>query len=395
MLTCSTASVAQDTISVMYYNLLNFPSAKTNREDTLRKIVQYVKPDLFLVCELESSSAASDILNKSLNVGGISYYQMANFLDGPDTDNQLFYNSNKIQLVSQQNIPTSLRDISEYVVYSKQGLGTTTDTVFMHLYCVHLKAGSQPSNEQDRKNESLVLKNYLDGKNFENVFVGGDMNLYYNTEPAYPILRTTGSIDLFDPVNQVGTWHANSFYATVHTQSARSTSLYGGAGGGLDDRFDQILVSDDVITGKKNLKYISGTYKAVGQDGQHFNKSVNSGTNSAVPDSVANALYYMSDHLPVYMEMLVDYTLGNPIHNNPGWLFYHQTVTGKLIFQSPRKENEVSITVYDAAGREVFNIRKNLVRAFTLPLNLEQGFYVAILKSGVQVSTTRFFHGGN
>ena len=100
LLICSTLTMAQDTLSVMYYNLLNFPNAKANREDTLRKIVQYAQPDLFLVCELQSSSAASDILNKSLNVGGITHYQMATFIDGPDTDNQLFYNANKIKLVS-------------------------------------------------------------------------------------------------------------------------------------------------------------------------------------------------------------------------------------------------------------------------------------------------------
>ena len=42
---------AQDQVKVMYYNILNYPSNTPERSDTLRKIAQYVKPDLLLVNE--------------------------------------------------------------------------------------------------------------------------------------------------------------------------------------------------------------------------------------------------------------------------------------------------------------------------------------------------------
>ncbi len=45
---------------------------------------------------------------------------------------------------------------------------------------------------------------------------------------------------------------------------------------------------------------------AIGNDGAHYNTSlVNPSSNGAVPDDVANALYQMSDHLPVYLEIQV------------------------------------------------------------------------------------------
>ena len=99
VLTCSLS--AQDQVKVMYYNFLNYPSSSPERSDTLRKNVQYVKPDLFLVNELQSNTGANLILANSLNQWGTTYYQKAAFVNGPDTDNMLFYNSEKFGLISQ------------------------------------------------------------------------------------------------------------------------------------------------------------------------------------------------------------------------------------------------------------------------------------------------------
>jgi hypothetical protein len=68
----------------------------------------------------------------------------------------------------------------------------------------------------------------------------------------------------------------------------------GGSTGGMDDRFDFILVSAPMVE-----KVESGSYMAYGNDGNHFNQDINSGSNSAVSAEIANALHAASDHLPV------------------------------------------------------------------------------------------------
>src|SRR5688572_8734966 len=78
-----------DTITVMVYNLLNFPNGRNDcgtnivvpaRWDTLVKIIDYVRPDILMVCELQSAVGADSILNKALNTHGRSGYQRAIFV---------------------------------------------------------------------------------------------------------------------------------------------------------------------------------------------------------------------------------------------------------------------------------------------------------------------------
>ena len=94
-----------------------------------------------------------------------------------------------------------------------------------------------------------------------------------------------------------GTWNDAS-YAQYHTQSTRTRQFGGGANGGLDDRFDLILMSQAVIDAG-GMQYDDGTYIPYGNDGLHYNDSINQPPNNAVGQEIANALHYSSDHLPV------------------------------------------------------------------------------------------------
>ena len=42
----------------------------------------------------------------------------------------------------------------------------------------------------------------------------------------------------------------------------------------MDDRFDFILASNEIMKNVDKIEYISGTYKALGQDGNRFNGSI-------------------------------------------------------------------------------------------------------------------------
>ncbi|MCB9335672.1 MAG: T9SS type A sorting domain-containing protein [Flavobacteriales bacterium] len=348
---------AQDTITVMAYNILNYPLSNSTKADTLKPIVLDIKPDIFLITELTSGTGATTILNDALNVNGITYYQKANYMDGPDTDNMLFFNSNKLKLKSQYEIPTVLRNISEYVLYYDDGnLTPGTDTTFIHCYMAHLKASNTPSDSIQRNQEATSFKNYLDNKAqpIENIIMGGDFNLYTSTEAAYNTLLNGGSVALNDPINTPGEWHNDFNYRFVHTQSTRTfIESDGGASGGLDDRFDFLLTGTDIINGTNHLEYITGTYKAYGNDGNHYNKAINgTPTNTAVPANIANALYYMSDHLPVVMKMYYEGPTGiEDLTDNNLWKGFYSNDYFKFV--STENENKLTVEVLDLVGKTV------------------------------------------
>jgi hypothetical protein len=68
----------------------------------------------------------------------------------------------------------------------------------------------------------------------------------------------------------------------------------------LDDRFDHLLLSVALLA-----RYRDGSYTVFGNDGHHFQDSVNARPNLVVAEPIANALHRASDHLPVYLDLLV------------------------------------------------------------------------------------------
>jgi hypothetical protein len=294
----------QDIATVMYYNVLNYPGSTSQRVTNFKTINRYVNPDIILITELGSDAGAQLLLQQGLNVYGETKYQKAAFTDGPDANNMLFYNTNKFTLYSQDTIGTELRVINEYILYYKLQL-PASDTIFLYLYVAHLKAST--GFEQQRLAEVAHYKSHVNSNpQIENMIIGGDFNFYAaSSEPAYDALLTEGLYPLND-VLAAGNWHDNSSYASIHTQSTRTVQFGGGASGGLDDRFDFSLFTNDLLSGSHNITYIANSCKAVGNDGQHLNKAIiETPLNTSVPDSVLQALYNMSDHLPVVSKFLI------------------------------------------------------------------------------------------
>jgi len=379
----STALLAQDQVRIMYYNLLNYPGSSPLRHDTLRKIVHFVKPDLFLVNELQSNHGANLILANSLNQFETNYYQKAAFIDGPDTDNMLYYNSIKFGLVSQKKIATVLRDMNEYVLYYKDPtLNALSDTIYFYMYSLHLKAGN--SDETQRNIECTTLRNYLNAKsNIENVFVGGDLNFYTSAEPGFSTLKTSSTLPLIDPIYANGSWHNNSSFAYLHTQSTRTSNLGDGVWGGMDDRFDFIFSTNDVMTGSKGVKYVNNSYHALGQDGLRFNGSIISPTNNSVPDSVSVALMYMSDHLPVIMDVDVNYLTNSISESTTNQIdITHQSKFNR--FKLNEKIDNAQFTLYSIQGKKIMNITINNTQ-FIKYDSLVNGIYIWRIESNETV----------
>ena len=387
------AQISPPRVRIMAWNLLNFPSTSgaaadsTNRCPYYRTVVNYVNPDILVTEENSTTYSTTWFLNQVMNSSGNTSYRQGTFIRSYDSSNGIFYRDSLFRFVQNVPIETDLRDISEFTLVHKQ----TGDSI--RIYAVHLKASSGTSEEQQRASEvdSLrkVTNRFRTGTEF---IVCGDFNIYNDQESAYQKLlqdNVTDDGNFVDPFTMHGTWN-NPSYSDYHTQSTRLNSVGGGAYGGMNDRFDMILMSKGVMA-DTGFKFIPGTMTAVGNDGQHFDESINYGTNNAVPSNVADALYWSSDHLPVYAEFLVGSTSGieeesmdlsslvlypNPISRN-----------GILSFNL-KKAGTIQISLLNSSGQLVQVLANERVQngQQEIPINLNpalsQGFYILSINTG-------------
>ncbi|OQX77855.1 MAG: hypothetical protein B6D61_06510 [Bacteroidetes bacterium 4484_249] len=397
---------SQDTLRVMHYNLLmygdNFAGCNStnnnidDKNEYLNTIVEYVQPDILTVNEIYKTSYYHEYLKDyALNINGTDYYEMGNIpnLSNGYTVNQIYYNSEKLTMVSNNPVETNIRDID---IFKLSIDNNGTETIYLNCVVAHLKAGQ--GYESERANETNKLMTYLDTSNASgNYLMSGDFNVYTFSEEAFQnlVYHPNNNIRFYDPINTMGSWNNNSYYASVHTQSTH-TSGECPSGGGMDDRFDFILAADEIINGTDKITYLPGSYKALGQDGQHFNKSlISSPTNTTVPYEVLNALYNMSDHLPVIMDLVIDENMGI---NDTG----NQNI--KISFQNPVKENielmisadrlyNLVIGIQNIQGKTIYYNKIKMLEnktSFNIPINnFKSGFYLLKMEDGISINIVK------
>ena len=300
----------------MTYNVLNYQgsiSGDSEKEIALRMIIGSTDPDLVVVEEINNTTGYNRLLSHILNYNQEGVYSGADFTDQStaDADIALYYKPDVFSFASTSVINTTNnwgnRDVIEFVMKHIES------NEEIRLYGLHLKAGTGGDDETEREQEATALRNYLNTLNpTEHFFVLGDFNFYDSNEGGFQVLTESQEDNdgqVFDPIDRIGNWHNNSSFSDVHTQSTRATNYGdGGASGGMDDRFDFILVSSSILD-ETDMNYLEASYTPYGNDGDHFNQSINAGNNSAVPDEIADALYVASDHLPVYLEVVFSGTL--------------------------------------------------------------------------------------
>ena len=332
-LTAATASLTAEAncpseidVRVLAYNLLNFPNGRAqcqdpndivlpNRQDTLAKIIDFVQPDVLMVCELQTQAGSDAILQAMQGVN--ADYRAAQFVPNTssivqDLNNMLYYNSAKMTLVSQSVIPTGTRDISRYrMQMNDPRIATAPDTVFVDFFVAHTKAGSAPADSTRRANDLATFQAAFEAMDIDNAIMGGDMNFYTSTEAAYQTLLGSTVNPWFDPVDSPGDWDVNEDFADLHTQSSREFGVQSydcGISGGIDSRFDFILHNGPVETETMGVRYLPGTYEVPGNNGMLFNDAINDPSNSSgVPREVLDAMFFMSDHLPVRADYRVTF----------------------------------------------------------------------------------------
>jgi endonuclease/exonuclease/phosphatase family metal-dependent hydrolase len=392
-------SMAQDTVRVMHYNLLyygvtifdcNSTTNNINKKNAaLRDIIDYVKPDIFTVNEISKYTSYHDqILDSVLNINGINYYARAGLTNFSNTVivNQLYYDTQKFGIVSEYALVGGDRDINVYKLYYKSPeLAWSTDTVFLTVIVGHLASGSYTEDATRRDNEAALVMNHVASlPNPHNYLFQGDFNVYGASEPAFQrmINNSNANIRFYDPVNKIGEWNSNPTYAAYHTQSTHTTSDCF-IGGGLDDRFDFILASLPIIMETYRIKYVPGTYTTVGQDGLHYNDAINDApANTSAPSDVIQALYDMSDHLPVYLDLKINQTpAGIQSSSLADFKVFPNPATDKLYVDMPK----------DAGGfahYEIFDLQGRLLSKGRLHGNsidvsgFSQGMYILTIETG-------------
>lgn len=388
-----------ETLKVMQYNLLNYGNntgycntTNNNVNDKngyIRTILTAYYPDILTVCEMgRSTTLPNDFVHNNLNIDGINYWMTS---PGSNTTNSsltncIFYNSLKLTLIGHSVAQTNTREVDVYDFKFKND-----DSGKIVLTCViaHLKAGTGSDNEGKRKIMAENTMRYLEANYRErNVLIMGDFNLYTSLEPAYQTLTNRSAYPdsyFIDPVYPygVGDWNNNMYYEEYHTQSThKDNDSNCHSSGGLDDRFDFILMSENIYGGREGIQYVGGSYNALGQDGRHFNKSVNFPENANVSQEVADALFNNSDHLPVTMELEVcmNYGVNELINSNLNFDLFPNP-TNNIINLRFYQDNigKANILLFNTLGQIVYSeeifVSESLSEHVINVENLQKGLY--------------------
>ena len=386
---------SQENFKVMFYNLLNFPLQEpaTTRLQNLEVILSDYQPDIFMVCELNNVTGANSILN-AIQTNINPDFDMATFVtnssddafgDQNDLQNLIFYDSTKFILVSQVQIPTLYRDFNHYIL-KLNTVDQDTNPQYLHAIVAHLKASQDDPNPGYRLQMVQDLTTYLNSLPSDSyVILAGDMNLYTSSEPAFQELTdVTNNITFVDPANRVGSWHTNSSFLDVFTQSTRTTDVLGGAGGGFDDRFDFIFTSENMLA-DPNLYYVNNSYQVYGNNNNIncFNQEINSASCSGSDYSltIRDALYNFSDHLPVTVQIETNETLLNTIEDMASSNMFE--IVGANLIENDIKIklntitfNNRSLNFYNTLGQIVKTINTDHSTFLTINLsNLTSGIY--------------------
>lgn len=399
MLVYSLISYGQTNIKTMFYNLLNYDSnsESISRTSYLKTILSEIQPDLFMVCELKNEIASVHLYNNAIlpfnqKMKSAPFY----YSKSPDKSLQqiVYYNSEKLVLEYSTVIPTNIRDINHYT-FKINTLQIDTNPIRIEVFVTHLKASQGSDNRQKRFESAENFTRELDRIPSDSyVLFAGDFNFYTSNEEGFKkIIDINNSIQIIDPINRLCPdfpddgrnyydenynknyfWN-NSTFADIHSQSTRSSSLIDGAGGGMDDRFDFIMMSKNLQDNEK-LFYKNGTYKSVGNNGNCYNSYVsNTSCSGEFSQDLRNALFYFSDHLPIVMEIETPENTLSIKDENPISFVNSNIVSNFLTINLSNLEAVKNIVIYNQLGQLIENVIAKEKNIQINTSNLSKGIY--------------------
>ena len=109
-----------------------------------------------------------------------------------------------------------------------------------------------------------------------------------------------------------GNWDVTPYlvspFLTTSTRLSASIPNTCGTSGGAKGWYDHIFIAPWLISGKNYIKYISSSYKTIGNDANRMGVDINSTSpviNTSAPANVINALFQFSNKYPVMLKLQV------------------------------------------------------------------------------------------
>lgn len=378
---------SRDTVRLMHYNVLKYGdvgcASLSTKDGLLRTIFDAYQPDILTLNEIaDNPGIAAAFKTNTLKYNSAMSAGLYSNSNGSDIVNLLFYNADKFGLLSQTAIKGNVRDIDIYRLYHK-GATSTGDTTDLWCIVAHLKASTGFELDRNEAAQDIIdwLKKHPEVKNYT---ISGDFNLYSSSEPAWQTLTgpNNGITYFKDPSGRPTGWNGQEF-AFIHTQSPSDGVNDCAVTGGMDNRFDFILIKPEFSLPGNNIQLLAGSYRCFGNDGVSYNKSLDCGQTTSVSTQVCLALKRASDHLPVVMGLTF------PVNNRDNNAPYAVEIHGNpfsLSSETLRVEINAAVTgpffwdVFDVLGRWVargyVNFSAAPAQTFELPLSgLGQGIY--------------------
>lgn len=393
---------SQESIRTMTYNVVKFTTTSSADKQTGHEyIYAEIKPDILMVQEAGVNSP-DHILGK-LNAIENKYLKttrFSNIVNPLDDNGQLvFYNKNILQLEREKALASSTRNINRYTFKFKK-LDIDGNPVYLEVFVAHLKSsdGTVERTERSSMIDTFITElSTVDSNRY--IIFAGDLNLYSSNEPAYvKLLNGTSLIKLNDPINRPCEtmpedgfnywstfpiprevkyfWQDNINFQDIHTQNTRSSS------GGLDDRFDFILTSENLMNANSNLTFTANSYKAYGNNGNCLNKDIADatciGTYSA---TLRQHLRNASDHIPVIMDLqFKSSTLSNTNYSLQTVSFVSSNVaSNSLILSINDQVLNSELHIYNQLGQLVKSVILNYQTVYNNQLTID----ISHLNSGV------------
>jgi len=375
----SLSFLGQTSIKTMFYNVLNYDSNLESRTRTqhLKTILDTVAPDLFMVCELKNEVASNYLFQNAILPHNSNFTKAPfQFSKSPATGllQMVYYNETKLILENAAIIPTNVRDINHYT-FILNTINKETNPIKIEVFVTHLKASRGASNRRERLFSIESFINELEKLPVNsNIIFAGDFNFYTSNEEGFlTLIDESNYINIVDPINRLCLpfpddgrdyfgddydatyfWN-NSSFADVHSQSTRTSPLDDGSGGGMDDRFDFILVSKN-LTNASLLSYKENSYKTIGNNGNCYNSFVNSSSCSGTySQSLRDALHQFSDHLPITLTIQTQETTLSSEEINTIKFINSNIARNHLRIQLKNKEIR-TINIYNQLGQKIKTI---------------------------------------
>jgi len=352
------ASPAFAQLRVANWNVSTYPSA-SNRDPAFQTSIygiyqgRTMSPDIIAGEEFNTAAGLTQFVAMLNSAPGSPGDWAAGPWDsGPDTQSAFFYRTSKVQYLnktlviagSASDLTQPPRNVWRYDV-RLVGYGTTTGAT-LAIYPVHMKSGSSSGSSTSDQSRRLVEASAIRANSNSltagwHFAIAGDFNIQSSSQQAYQemvaatpptaVIPATTRGQFFDTIKTPGSWNGNSSFEFVFTQAPAGNPS---TTGGMDDRFDQILVDSGLIdgsgfdyVGNANIPYSTTTwadpnhsFRAWGNDGTFAccNANMTVTNNLMVGTTIAQALFNTcvddtaGGHLPVFLDLRVPAKIGAP-----------------------------------------------------------------------------------